>query len=382
MRSACWLVLFFTLTVPTQAADEASYRLALKAAVRLAETAPEQGASRLKDLLAQLDADRGLPAERRDALRRVVKDRLRVATAGPLPVSVVPERVRPVSREAERVRAALAGVAELAKAGKAAEAERTFLALLRDHEAELTVKAEAVARLIEARQDELGDVKRAKEKGVQATLQAVERSAVANPNDVTFPKDFKARSAQRKALDTPSAEERRALQALETSIDARFKDTPLEDVAETLSTLVGLSVLLDKPALDANGINYATPVTFSLRSRVPLRFALRGLLAQLGLTYVVKDGVILVTTPERAREFLTVKVYRIGDLIKPLDLSGPAAELLNAAFLIDAIVSTVDPLSWEWRGGAGSIRYLPAQGILVIRQSAEIHGRLRGGIAN
>ena len=52
---------------------------------------------------------------------------------------------------------------------------------------------------------------------------------------------------------------------------------------------------------------------------------------------------------------------------------------LNALMLMDMIANTVDPDSWEQRGGAGIIRYYDPSFAIVIRQSAEVHAQMRGG---
>jgi hypothetical protein len=48
--------------------------------------------------------------------------------------------------------------------------------------------------------------------------------------------------------------------------------------------------------------------------------------------------------------------------------------------LLDMIVSTVDPESWEVRGGPGTIRYVPAKQAIVVRQSAEVHVSLKASL--
>jgi hypothetical protein len=67
-------------------------------------------------------------------------------------------------------------------------------------------------------------------------------------------------------------------------------------------------------------------------------------------------------------------------MVKPVWRSGNYSELLNAALLIDTITATVEPLSWESRGGPGTIRYYAPLGALIVRQSTEVHPLLRGSL--
>ena len=70
--------------VPASArAAEAQFKLSLKDAVRTADADPAKGAEKLRQLLKQIESDVALPADRRSQLARVVKDRLRIAEAGP-----------------------------------------------------------------------------------------------------------------------------------------------------------------------------------------------------------------------------------------------------------------------------------------------------------
>ena len=55
-----------------------------------------------------------------------------------------------------------------------------------------------------------------------------------------------------------------------------------------------------------------------------------------------------------------------------------ARNRFEAAMLIDLIQSTVDPQSWQANGGAATIAYHPLTRSLVIKQTAEFHGKLSG----
>jgi len=57
--------------------------------------------------------------------------------------------------------------------------------------------------------------------------------------------------------------------------------------------------------------------------------------------------------------------------------NGPA-EIRNAMQLINLIQTTIDPDSWDVNGGKGSIQFYSPLNVLVIRNTAEIHGNVGG----
>jgi von Willebrand factor type A domain len=97
-----------------------------------------------------------------------------------------------------------------------------------------------------------------------------------------------------------------------------FIDTPLEEVVRLLQEDYGIPVNLDTPALDEIGVGPEEPVTIQLHN-ISLRSALRLMLKQLQLTYIVQDEVLMITTPEEAEAQLVVKVYPVADLVLPID---------------------------------------------------------------
>src|SRR5436853_2541605 len=62
---------------------EADVRAALREAQRLSASDPDKAIERLKRILATLEGDTSLPESRRDALVRMIQDRIRVTEAAP-----------------------------------------------------------------------------------------------------------------------------------------------------------------------------------------------------------------------------------------------------------------------------------------------------------
>src|SRR5262249_7363061 len=154
-------------------------------------TAPDKSAEKLRQLLTRLQADPSLPPDRRDALTRVVQDRLRVVAAGPVAPTEVPAAVKPVGAEAERraaettqVRTALGEIAALARAGKSAEAHEKAAALVRERPNDLPVQAQSAAQGADARRADAASVRQDKERGIAAGLNSVERAAIMPSEDL------------------------------------------------------------------------------------------------------------------------------------------------------------------------------------------------------
>ena len=117
-------------------------------------------------------------------------------------------------------------------------------------------------------------------------------------------------------------------------------ETPLGKVVDELARQLDVNVMVDRKALNDLGIDPAAPVTCKLTG-LPLRFALDELLRPLELTWIIRSGALVVTSPEEADTALTTKVYdvstilanipdypagRSGDLGDPSPLFGPPAE--------------------------------------------------------
>jgi len=205
-----------------------------------------------------------------------------------------------------------------------------------------------------------------------------------------FPRDWKERTKNRSASVPLSPKERAIIVALNSPITVNFNNSRLEDVIEYLQTFTGQPILTDKTALDEAQVTYDTPVSVQVKG-VALRTLLRKVLSEFGLTYVVKDQAIQITSAAKARDMMVVRSYYIGDIVANINgvlgsfplLNIPQQQLQtmqNIGQLIDMVQTSVEPASWKSRGGEGTITYHPASMSLVIKQSAEVHAILAGGL--
>jgi uncharacterized protein YfaS (alpha-2-macroglobulin family)/TolA-binding protein len=170
-----------------------------------------------------------------------------------------------------------------------------------------------------------------------------------------------------------AASSQRIREALAATTELQFFETPLADVVERVKRFHQIEIQVDQKALADVGIDPDTPVTRSLKD-ISLRTALRVMLRDLDLTYVIQDEVLLITTPEKAETMLTTIVYPVADLLKRSNEDG--ADDFDS--LIETITAAVLPNTWDTVGGMGSIAPHEDSRSLVVSQTQEVHEQIAG----
>lgn len=373
---------------------EAEVRDALRQAQAPAD--PARAAARLRQVLAAVEQDTALSAERRAALRQAIENRLRALGAAGQPGDNAGRQIQEINRtaderartlEQEQVNQGLAAIRKLQSEGRFAEASRVAADLARQYPN--NPAAQAAARISPAadRAVDLRNLRIEREHRLTGAFGQAEAAAIPPAGDMDFPPDWKEKTQRRsKFLVKMTDKERAILEALNSPVSIVTKGGRFEDVIKELERISGQPILLDQPSLDEAQVTYETPVNVQLRN-VTFRTALRKVLADLGLTYVVKDQAIQVMTPVRAKELMSVRAYYIGDLLFTAGITLPPAlsqlQMAQAVVqLIDLIQRTVDPPSWQVNGGLGTITFHAPTMSLVIKQSAEMHLILGGGLGS
>jgi len=173
-------------------------------------------------------------------------------------------------------------------------------------------------------------LRRERQKGVLDCLYQVEHSHIPFPDEppIVYPdtevwQQLTARRKERYSsmdLSRQGALEKKIYDALKSPTQLEFTETPLSDVINWLKDFHSIEIQLDNKALSDVGIGSDTPVTKNLK-QITLRSAMRLMLRELGLTYIIKDEVLLITTPEEAEAQLSTKVYPVADLVIPVQSS-------------------------------------------------------------
>jgi hypothetical protein len=176
------------------------------------------------------------------------------------------------------------------------------------------------------------------------------------------------------AVYKPSAQ-KRIDEALKSPTQFAFVEVPLDKAVDNLKKYHKIEIQIDRKALEDLNVATNVPVTKSVRG-VSLRAALRLLLKDLCLTWIIRDEVLLITTLEEADNQLDTKVLDVADLVVCRDKDGKLWDDYDT--LIDAITSVVKPATWEQLGGPGSITgaSLSTAKVLIVSQTQDAHEQI------
>ncbi|HTU20338.1 MAG TPA: hypothetical protein VMG10_19900 [Gemmataceae bacterium] len=329
-------------------------------AYRILRDDPEGAIDILRDLLGTLRKDVALSEERRKVLLAALQHDMNNVRA----LAGIRRTTGP-AEQAARIEARRAAVPRVEQGSRSAY--------------------DTASKLIQQRKGAVADAREARTRSgdrYTRTLTGVDEAAVAPKSDYDLPDDWLEKSKRRSPLRKLTETEKAILKALKKPVKVDYSMETFQSVIDHLSKQMGQNILLDKQALTEANVPYDTPITLRFNKPVSARTALKRVLADVGLTYVIRNETIEVTTLERARQMMTVRTYYVGDLL------GVASPMLPAAYnqfqMIQAIgsiinqIQGIDPDSWEGRGGSGTITFDPVRMSLVVRQSAEIHYMLDG----
>lgn len=159
---------------------------------------------------------------------------------------------------------------------------------------------------------------------------------------------------------------------------------PLIEFVDMISEKYGMPTFIDENAFDDEGLDTEEEVDWKL-TNIRLRTALSMILDTKDLTYLIKDGILVITTKTEAEDRQTTRVYDCSSLLandqslaalatKPGSPSG-AGNSTNS--LIMVLQNCVEPLSWEDNGGPAGAKIVPFRNKLIIRNTEAIHHDLR-----
>jgi hypothetical protein len=101
---------------------------------------------------------------------------------------------------------------------------------------------------------------------------------------------------------------------LNQRMDIDYEDMPLKDVATALTDRTGVTFYLNAMKLNEASVSPEAPITSHFR-RIRLSTWLELALGQHELTYVIRDDIVVITTPEDAENELATRVYDCRDLL-------------------------------------------------------------------
>lgn len=150
-------------------------------------------------------------------------------------------------------------------------------------------------------------------------------------------------------------------QTLQKPVSVEFVDTPLVEVVQFLSNAIGTRIYLDVIGIEEAGLSIDEPVSLALNDR-SLATILRLILRDLELTTSIRSGEIFITPIEVANENLQVVVYDIRNV-------------QNEEQLTTALPTLASGL-WEYMDGSGGTLSSTGNGLLVVRQTDQVHAEI------
>jgi hypothetical protein len=362
-------------------------------AEKLAKTEPAKAAQVLRRELLSVSDDVSMTAAKRDALLKSLREKIQKydadadrkafdKPADPKPTPKPDDK----HRDDDKLKSEMDAIRAIRDAGRSSDADRRMQDLARRYPDNPAVKAWSMTSGLKDNIAEGERLKREHAEGLNRIGNETERSLMIPVKDVTLPPDWETRVKKRTSQPAMTKKEKSIMDALQTQIkEIELTKRPLSEVIDYLSKKMDVPIDLSTSMLEAAGAASDTPITIVGRD-VSLRTVLRKVLGELGLTYIVEDETIKVVTPDIAKNKLVVRSYSVADLIWVGNSQlGPflqqAQMAANIQSLINMIVTTIEPESWEVNGlgGKGTIAFYGPTMSLIIKQSSELHSVLGAG---
>jgi hypothetical protein len=160
---------------------------------------------------------------------------------------------------------------------------------------------------------------------------------------------------------------------IETSLNERtelkFVDISLKDGLDFIHDYHGINIWIDERALLDAGIDPSKTLSIEV-SGITLRSALRIMLESQGLTHVVENEMLTITSKPAALLRTQTRVYPVSDL---------AANAEELKSLVDAVQNGVSEARWRTRddgGSGGTITAVLGTRALVVRQTYVGHEKV------
>jgi hypothetical protein len=165
-----------------------------------------------------------------------------------------------------------------------------------------------------------------------------------------------------------SAAEQKVRAELAKPTQVEFNETTLKDALDYLEQLHAINIEIDRKALEEANVQVDTPVTRVLKGTT-LASALKLVLGELGITYVVENEVLLITSLAAAQRTSKPRVHRVSEL---------ASNDEERAALLKALELVLDPPAIDPAGNPieAASRLRIVRDKLVLRGSEPEHERL------
>lgn len=160
---------------------------------------------------------------------------------------------------------------------------------------------------------------------------------------------------------------------LDQKITVRAVQQSRREVLRAVAQQAGVNIAIDPESAKSVKAQLETLIDFKVENE-PVTEVLDRIVQPLKLGYVVKHEVVLIAVAEKLLpdpEEYSVKTYEVADLVSPQKLAGDAKP--DFAPIIQRIKTTVQPETWDRKGGSATIRPFNSTSSLVVRQTAAGH---------
>jgi len=234
-----------------------------------------------------------------------------------------------------------------------------------------------------------------REQGVVAINQELMKSA-SQVTEERFTDRFRQATEREKQAQlkkyTPA--ERKLLAALNSVMSVEFNKntTSLKDALDLIQERAGINIFVDEASVRevlGEGNDYDSAKVGLKVSKVTVRTILKKVLADHGLTFIIKEAAVQVMSPAKANDpkNMVTRAYPVQDLVQPFTQSqNPYMNRVQMAQAVQGlilnIVNTVEPGTWAGQSpnGFGTIMYNEQSMSLIIRHHAEFHYQMRGAL--
>ncbi len=136
--------------------------------------------------------------------------------------------------------------------------------------------------------------------------------------------DRRLRQVQKQQVQEKPADKKVRQQLEETVVTFTFNEQPVLEAIDFLQTLGKVNIVVDKSKLEEG-----KTVTLKL-DNIPLETAIRLLTEQLGLKWIIRDGVVFISDADGVKRPPEIQTYDVRDLLADIpNFEGPTFELQN-----------------------------------------------------
>ncbi len=160
---------------------------------------------------------------------------------------------------------------------------------------------------------------------------------------------------------------------LDQKITLQAAQQSRKDVLREVAQQAGINIAIDPESAKSVKVQLETLIDFQADSE-SVSEILDRIVQPLKLGYAVKHEVVLIAVAEKLLpdpEEYSVKTYEVADLVAPQKLTADAKP--DFAPVMQRIKTSVQPETWDRKGGSATIRPFNSTSSLVVRQTAAGH---------